>query len=131
MAQTGVSTSVSRFFALSAATCSRVYAAAFRSASSYVILVHLLRNHPDTAERKHNRESKASSQSSTETGVVVPLHNPINSQRPAIVHLTPTQLKLLELVQRSFDLLPIGAGLPPVDPVPALHQKFLLRPFGF
>jgi hypothetical protein len=45
--------------------------------------------------------------------------------------LTPTQLKLLELVQDGFHLLLMGAGSAPADPVPALHQKFLPRPVGF
>jgi hypothetical protein len=39
--------------------------------------------------------------------------------------LTPTQLKLLELVQSGFHQLPMAAGRALADPVPALHQKFL------
>jgi len=34
---------------------------------------------------------------------------------------------LLELVQRGFHLLLMGAGRAPADPVPALRQKFLPR----
>jgi hypothetical protein len=45
--------------------------------------------------------------------------------------LTPTQLKLLELVQRGFHPLPMSVGCAPADPVPALHQKFLPLPVGF
>jgi hypothetical protein len=40
--------------------------------------------------------------------------------------LTPTQLKLLKLVQCGFHLLLMYAGLAPAHPIPALHQKFLL-----
>jgi hypothetical protein len=45
--------------------------------------------------------------------------------------LTPTQLKLLELVQSGFHLLPMRVGRTPAGPVPALHQKFLPLTVGF
>src|ERR1700739_3395572 len=50
---------------------------------------------------------------------------------PRALDLILTKLKLLELVQRGFYLLLVGARGSPIDPVPALQQKFLLRPVGF